>query len=257
MVPSTVTYTNGLTDGCLLSGISNLSTFSATPGPCGGTITETWTATDVCGRPLASVSRTITVDPALLPVLTPLANTTVPCGTPMVPSTVTYTNGLTDGCLLSGISNLSTFSATPGPCGGTITETWTATDVCGRPLASVSRTITVDPALLPVLTPLANITVPCGTPMIPSSVTYTNGLTDGCQLSGISNLSTFSATPGPCGGTITETWTATDVCGRSLASVSRTITVQPATLPVLTPLANVTLSCGTAMVPSTVTYTCL
>ncbi|MDP1623477.1 MAG: HYR domain-containing protein [Bacteroidales bacterium] len=255
MVPTTVSYTNGLPDGCLITGTSELSTFSITPGPCGGTITETWTATDICGRALSPVSRTITVEVAELPVLTPLAATSVPCGTPMVPSVISYTNGLTAGCLVNGTSDLSTFSVTPGSCGGTITETWTATDICGRALAPVSRTITVEAADLPVMTPLAATFVPCGTPMVPTTVGYTNGLIGGCLINGTSNLSTFSTTPGPCGGTITETWTATDICGRTLSPVSRTITVEVAELPVMTPLAATSVPCGTPMVPSAVSYT--
>ena len=50
------------------------------------------------------------------------------------------------------IQSINIFSAAPGPCGGPVTETWTATDACGRTLASVSRIITVDPAPLPTMT---------------------------------------------------------------------------------------------------------
>ncbi|TBX64829.1 hypothetical protein EZL74_12860, partial [Flavobacterium silvisoli] len=252
--PSTIAFSNGLNGGCLISGTSNPSTFSATPGACGGTVTETWTATDSCGRALAPVSRTITVSPAALPTMTAPADTTVACGALPAPSTIAFSNGLNGGCLISGTSNLSTFSATPDACGGTVTETWTATDSCGRALAPVSRTITVSPAALPIMTAPANTTVACGALPAPSTIAFSNGLNGGCLISGTSNPSTFSATPGACGGTVTETWTATDSCGRALAPVSRTITVSPAALPIMTAPANTTVACGALPAPSTIAF---
>ncbi|WP_189318528.1 gliding motility-associated C-terminal domain-containing protein [Flavobacterium sp. LM5] len=252
--PSTISYSNGLTGGCEISGTSNASTFTATPNSCGGTVTETWTATDTCGRALASVSRTITVSPAALPTMTAPADITVACGSIPSPSTLSFSNGLTGGCEISGTSNASTFTATPNSCGGTVTETWTATDTCGRALASVSRTITVSPAALPTMTAPADITVACGSIPSPSTLSFSNGLTGGCEISGTSNASTFTATPNSCGGTVTETWTATDTCGRALASVSRTITVSPAALPTMTAPADITVACGALPTPSAISY---
>src|SRR5678815_3761013 len=98
------------------------------------------------------------------------ANITVACGAIPAASTLTYTNGLSAGCLITGTSNPSTFSATPSACGGTVTETWNATDACGRTITAVSRTITVSPAALPTMIAPANITVACGA--IPVSYTH-------------------------------------------------------------------------------------
>src|SRR5207247_5530643 len=92
----------------------NPITFSALPATgCRCTVTETWTATDACGRPLASVSRTITVDPAALPTMTAPGPINVACGSVPAASTITFTNGLTGSCLITGTSNPSTFSALP------------------------------------------------------------------------------------------------------------------------------------------------
>ncbi|MFN3753888.1 MAG: hypothetical protein ACK4R1_07515, partial [Flavobacterium sp.] len=243
--PSTLSFTNGLSGGCLISGTSNPSTFTTAPSACGGTVTETWTATDSCGRALAPVSRTITVSPAALPTMTAPANITVSCGSLPAPSTISFTNGLSGGCLISGNSNPSTFTTTPDNCGGTVTETWTATDSCGRALAPVSRTITVSPAALPTMTAPANIAVACGSLPSASTLPFTNGLSGGCLINGISNPSTFSTTTGgSCNGLVTETWTATDSCGRPLASVSRTISINDTTAPVIAALpATSTISC--------------
>ena len=88
------------------------------------------------------------------------------------------------------------------------------------------ETITVAPAALPTMSAPANTTAACGDVLTGSTLPYSNGLTGYCELSGTSNVSTFSAQvpAGNCGGVVTETWTATDACGRPLASVSRTIT---------------------------------
>ena len=137
----------------MISGTSNPSTFTATPGACGGPVTETWTATDACGRTVAAVSRTITVSPAALPAMTAPAPVTVACGGVPAASTISFSNGLTGNCLISGTSNPSTFTATPVSGCGTVKETWeSGNDACGRAIASVSRIITVVDNTAPLIT---------------------------------------------------------------------------------------------------------
>ncbi|MCF6130590.1 hypothetical protein L1S35_12975, partial [Flavobacterium sp. AS60] len=251
---SSLSYTNGASGACLISGSVTSSLSSQTPsGACGGTVVETWTYTDIYGRTITQ-SRNITVSPAALPTMTAPANITVACGGLPASSTLPFTNGLSGGCLINGTSNPSTFSATPNACGGTVTETWTATDSCGRALAPVSRIITVSPAALPTMTAPADITVTCGALPASSTLPFTNGLSGGCLISGTSNTSTFTATPNACGGNVTETWTATDSCGRALASVSRIITVSPAALPTMTAPADITVTCGGLPAASTLPF---
>ncbi|MFV5696551.1 gliding motility-associated C-terminal domain-containing protein [Flavobacterium sp. LB3P122] len=254
-VSSTISFSNGLSGGCLISGTSNLSTFSSTPNACGGTVTETWSSKDICGRTITAVSRIITVTPAALPTMSPPANITVACGSIPVPSTISFSNGLNGGCLISGTSDPSTFSATPNGCGGTVIETWTAMDNCGRTVTAVSRTITVSPATLPTMTAPGNITVACGSMPAPRTINFSNGLSSGCLISGTSNPSSFSITPNACGGTVTETWTGMDICGRTVAAVSRIITVNPAALPTMTAPSNITVACGSIPAPSTINFT--
>src|SRR4029434_6177936 len=226
----------------------------AAPGPCGGTITETWTANDACGRTLTPVTRTITVSPAPPPVFTtPPTDVTVACDAiPAVP-TVSYSNSASGSCLISGTATAARTGSITG-CGGTLTDSWTFTDACGR-VISGSRAITVTPAALPTMTAPAPITIACGATPTSSTLTYTNGLTGSCLISGNATSTTFSAAPGPCGGTITETWTATDACGRTLTPVTRTITVTPAPPPVFTtPPADVTVACDAIPAVPTVSY---
>ncbi|MEO7266333.1 MAG: hypothetical protein ABIW38_15560, partial [Ferruginibacter sp.] len=193
---------------------------------CGGPVTETWTATDACQRVLASVSRVITVSPAALPTMTAPGPITVACGAVPAPSTLSFTNGLSGGCLISGTSNPSTFSATPGVCGGPVTETWTATDACGRTVASVSRVITVSPAAAAVFVNApGNITATlCGVAPLPGSLSYSNGLTGNCEISGSVTSVITGGNSINCG-TYTETWSFTDPCGRGVITHVRTIEV--------------------------------
>ncbi|MEJ7679911.1 MAG: T9SS type A sorting domain-containing protein [Segetibacter sp.] len=84
------------------------------------------------------------------------------------------------------------------------------------------------------MTAPADITVECDALPAPSRIPFSNGLTGGCGISGTSNLSTFSTPTSTCNGTVTETWTAKDACGRDLAPVSRTIHIVDHTAPTIT-----------------------
>src|SRR5881394_976304 len=246
-VTSDLTYTNGATGSCLISG-SVTSTLSALPGPCGGAVTETWTFTDACSRTITA-SRVITVSPAPAPVFAAAPPITVACGA-AVSSSLGYTNSATGSCLISG-SVTSTLGTLPGPCGGTITETWTYTDACNRTITA-SRVITVSPAPAPVFAAAPPITVACGA-AVTSSLGYTNSATGSCLISG-SVTSTLGTLPGPCGGTVTETWTYTDACNRTITQ-TRVITVSPAPAPTFTtPPADITVACGAIPAVSSLSY---
>ncbi|MEP6845190.1 MAG: T9SS type A sorting domain-containing protein, partial [Panacibacter sp.] len=133
----------------------------------------------------------------------------------------------------------STFTATPNACGGDVTETWTATDACGRTVASVSRTIHVSPAALPVFDAVSDITVACGGATT-HTINYSNGLSGNCNISGTAT-STLGSIPPACGDVL-ETWTKTDACGRTITT-SRTIHIVDNTPPTITTCApNVTVN---------------
>ena len=100
-----------------------------------------------------------------------------------------------------------------------------------------SRTIVATTSPVVTFANTSNITVPCGGATT-SSLSYTNGGSGACLISGSVTSTLSSQTPaGACGGTVTETWTFTDAYGRTIIK-TRTITISPAALPTMTAPAN-------------------
>ncbi len=250
--PSDLTYTNGASGACEISG-SVTGTIIGSHTECGGTYTETWTYTDDCGRTI-DASRTITVDPAAVAAFAPTSDINITCGSaPPAPSDLTYTNGETGACEISG-SVTGTINGSHTECGGTYTESWTYTDNCGRTI-DATRIITVEPAAVAAFAPTSDISIACGSaPPAPSDLTYTNGASGACEISG-SVMGTIIGSHTECGGTYTESWTYTDDCGRTI-DASRTITVEPAAVAAFAPTSDISIACGSAPpAPSDLSYT--
>ncbi|MEO6610905.1 MAG: hypothetical protein ABIT05_11195, partial [Chitinophagaceae bacterium] len=218
-----LSYSNGLTGSCAISGTAN-SVITGSHTICGGTYTETWTFNDPCNRGTTTHFRTITVSAAPQATFTePLpGNINVSCGGIPAISLLDYSNGQTSGCSISG-SVTSSQTTAPGICGGTVTETWTFTDLCGRTI-NHTRTITVAAAAQAHFTSTPGpVTVACGAIPAPTCLAYTNDGAGGCVIAGCVT-STQTSAPGLCGGQVTETWTFVDACQRTI-STSRVITV--------------------------------
>jgi hypothetical protein len=74
-----------------------------------------------------------------------VSDTSMSCvATAPLPTTITYTNGQSGNCLISG-SVTSVITGSHTACGGTYTETWSFTDSCNRTITT-SRIITILPA---------------------------------------------------------------------------------------------------------------
>jgi hypothetical protein len=143
MAVGTLNYTNGATGSCLISGtVQGVRTGSYTA--CGGTLTDTWTLPAPCpgGQPIVH-TRTVTVTPAPIAafVNAPGNITATVCGVAPQPSSLTYTNGQSGPCLITG-TVMSTITGGNSANCGTYTETWTFTDACGRTIRH-TRTIEV------------------------------------------------------------------------------------------------------------------
>jgi hypothetical protein len=209
---------------------------------CGGTITYTWTHTDVCNRTITHM-QTITVTPVLAPsFVNPPADMTVNCD--MIP---------TSGVVLVAANNdpncpitanvTPTQSGTATICGGAITYTWTYTDVCNRTIVHM-QTITVDP-IPPAnfVNPPQSQNITCDQiPTSAPSLTVTNNIPGGCNINQtVTPVQSGNGTI--CGGTITYTWTFTDQCNRTITHVQN-LTITPLPPPTfVNPPANSTVNC--------------
>ena len=232
---------NGTTSGAL-----DQPSVTVIAGPnCDQTFTVTLNIADAIGC-TSQCEKTVNVTASQNPqwAQTMPANVTVDCqAIPVVPTILA-----TGDCNVEVVySQTGTYDA----CGGTLTRTWTATNDCGNSIIH-SQTITVSAAAPAAFATVADIEVACGAATT-SSLSYTNGLDGTCEISG-SVTSTLSALPTTyCGGDVTETWSFTDLCGRTI-STSRTITVLPAAPAVFATVADIEVACGAATT-SSLSYT--
>ena len=211
-------------------------------GNCGGTVTRTWTHTDVCGN-ISTVTQTITIDDTTAPVLAAVpANIIVEC-VGDIPAMIDL--AWTDNCDGTGTVTGTDGLIIGGNCGGTVTRTWTHTDVCGN-ISTVTQTITIDDTTAPVLAAVpANIIVEC-VGDIPAMIDL--AWTDNCDGTGTVTGTDGLIIGGNCGGTITRTWTYTDVCG-NVSTVTQTITIDDTTNPTASNLAPINLAFPPASTP--------
>lgn len=225
-----LSYTNGESGVCEIIGTVT-PVRGGNADECGGTITYTWDDIDPCGRPITHV-QTITVTPVpQAAFLSDPSDMTVDCSNipTSLPPGLDYTNGESGICDISGTAT-PVQSGSADECGGTITYTWEYTDDCGRTIFEEQNiTVTPAPQAAFIDLPPSAITVSCAdAPFAPGpDLEYTNNETGDCEISGFA-FATMEGTANECGGTITNTWTFTDDCGRPIEYV-QTITVEPAT----------------------------
>jgi hypothetical protein len=214
---------NGSTDNCGIATIVLSKSAFLTENL--GANKVTLTVTDIHGN-VSSNTATVTVEDLIVPAITAPATITISCGSSILASATGMATVTDNSTLSANITINYTDTVLPSVCGGNFTRTWTATDASNNS-SSTEQIISISPAALPTMTVPAAVTIStaCGTEPIPSTLPFTNGLSGACLLSGTSLNSTFALVDNTCGGTYIETWTATDACGRALASVSRTVTV--------------------------------
>ncbi|PHI19832.1 hypothetical protein CEQ90_10590 [Lewinellaceae bacterium SD302] len=240
-----LSYTNGASGDCLISGsVSPVTT--GVFGICGNTITNTWTFTDDCGRPITHV-QVITIQPAPQAAFTNLpASYTASCADiPTGPApALSYTNGSSGNCLIAGSVN-AVITDNTSVCGGELVYTWTFTDDCGFTIQHV-QTITaqqVPPATFTSLPASGTFTcdnIPSGSA---NALNYTNGESGSCAIQGsVDPVQTGSLDA--CGGTLTNDWSFTDACNRTITH-QQNLVVNPGALPAfINPPPNVTVNCG-------------
>jgi gliding motility-associated-like protein len=224
----------GWTDNC--DGAGNVAGNDVSDGlSCPETITRTWTFTDACGNTSVAATQTITVNDTQVPVFAaPPANVTVECAGD-VPAMTNL--GWTDNC--DGAANVAGIDGAlvGGPCGGTITRTWTYTDACGNN-ATVTQTITVDDTIPPTAT---NPAPQVGAPPAFDPLQVTDEA-DNCSVPTVTNGGDVSD-GGNCPEIITRTYIITDACGNSI-NVTQTFTVGDAIFPTASNPLAVNVQCS-------------
>jgi len=207
-------------------------------------VTRTWTATDDCLN-VAMGERVITVEDNTPPTVTAPVDVTVECNMVPIPGTPT----VMDMCDMNPMIVL-TADTLAGACDNeyVITRTWTATDACGN-VASDDQVITVEDTTDPTITGTlpVDITVECNAiPAPPVAGTDIVGA-DNCGLASFDYLqvSTQGIDTDLCSFydyTLTRTWTAIDLCGRTTVH-TQIITVEDNNNPMMTRPVNLTVDC--------------
>ncbi|WP_406683657.1 gliding motility-associated C-terminal domain-containing protein [Seonamhaeicola sp. MEBiC1930] len=236
---------DGLLNGSVLGGCSPVITNDYSNESIdfcsGGSITITWTISDLCETYNLTSTYTFTeptetvFDQATLP-----ADTTVECDT--VPDAVILTASNSCGA----INVVFTENRTDGNCTNNyvLERNWVATNICGV-ITSYTQTVTVQDTTAPELTLPPNVSAECSDNLSPINFGEATAL-DNCDANPVITFNDVR-TDGACEGTftITRTWTATDECGNSI-SADQIITTSDTTAPEfdqVTLPANITVEC--------------
>ncbi|MDF1697996.1 MAG: gliding motility-associated C-terminal domain-containing protein [Saprospiraceae bacterium] len=218
--PEELSYSNGESGACDISG-NIAGTRTGLVDYCGGTLTDSWEFTDECGRTITA-ERNVNVAPAPpAEYVNPPADIVVDCDNVNgVPAVLSYTNGETGVCQISGTS-IAVVSGGFNECGGELVYTWSFVDDCGRPITH-SQSITVNPAPDPAfIDPPQDVTIGCDdTYLGPDILNYTNGEGFPCGISGMVAPSSVQVD-----NIITNTWEVTLACSGELLSHTQVVTL--------------------------------
>ncbi|MEL0456230.1 gliding motility-associated C-terminal domain-containing protein, partial [Flavobacteriaceae bacterium SZ-1-7] len=246
----TTNISSSFADGCNPV-VSNDFTNQTIDFCTGGSITVTWTVTDLCDTINVSATYTFTQpDAAVFDQNTLPADITVECDA--IPDAAALTASNSCG----NISVSYNETRTDGDCLSTyiLERTWSATNICGVTTVHV-QTINVQDTTPPVLDLPANVTAECSDDLTPIAFGEATA-TDNCDANPVITFVDV-ITNGACPGdnTITRTWTATDACG-NVASADQTISTSDTTAPVFDQTnlpADVVVECTT--IPDAVVLT--
>jgi gliding motility-associated-like protein len=228
----------GWTDNCDGNGTVLGADGPLVGGTCGGTVTRTWTYTDACGN-VGTTTQTITVNDTQAPVF---AAAPVDVAVECIGDVPAMTNlAWTDNCDGNGSVPGVDGGLVGGPCGGTITRTWTYTDACGN-TATTTQTITVDDTTLPTASNPATTNVVQGNPVPPIDITVVIDEADNCTVNPMVTFISETSDNGFCPETITRVYRITDDCGNFI-EVDHLITIADAIAPTATNPPNINVSC--------------
>ncbi len=207
-------------------------------GACGGTILRTYRATDECGN-FVECTQTITVNDQTDPTITCPADLTVECVGDIPPADINTVTA-SDNCGTVTVTHEGD-SPISGACPATITRTYRATDECGN-FVECTQTITINDQTDPTIACPADMTVDCEADVPAPDINLVTA-SDNCGSVTVTHEGDTPLSGGPCGGTITRTYRATDACG-NFVECTQTITVNDQTAPTIACPADVTVDCA-------------
>lgn len=235
-------YTNGLTGNCEISGTAQAAK-TGNSDLCGGTTTYTWTYTDACNRVITHVQN-INATPVPIAVFqNPPASQTVACeNIPTGAQDLSYTNGLTGNCAITGTVP-AVLIGNPSICGGTFSYQWQFTDACNRIIAHTQNYTVIPTPVAAFVSPPQDIASNCKDVVLNAPpLNYTNGKGGLCGITG-SVQPTVISNYNECGGTVEFLWDYTDACNRVI-SHTQTVTVNPSPQAAFqSPPADITVQC--------------
>ncbi len=183
------------------------------------TATTTYTFTPAAGQCATTATLTITVEPNITPVFTPVAP--ICSGAALTALPTTSNNGIT-GAWAPALNN-------------TATTTYTFTPAAGQCATTTTLTITVNAIVTPAFTQPAPVCYGTMPPALPA--TSNNNIT-GSWAPALND-------------TVTTTYTFTPSAGACATTAAITITVNPNVQPVFTPVAPICSGTALAALPTT------
>ena len=212
---------------------------SAVPGE----YTITYNVSDTASNAAVEVTRTVTVEDTTAPGITLVGNAseTVECGDSYTDAGATATDTC-DGDLTSSIviGGDTVDAAVPGE----YVITYNVSDTASNAAAEVTRTVTVQDTTLPVITLVGNAseTVECSGSYTDAGATATDTCDGDLTSSIVIGGDTVDAA---VTGEYVITYNVSDTASNAAVEVTRTVTVQDTTLPVITLLGStsITLDC--------------
>ena len=240
-------FTNSSIGTCLIDGtLTAVETGAATE--CGGTITYTWSYTDICDRDLEHVQNitVLSIDPPVY--VDPPGDFTFDCidEVPIAVDLVWNSN-----CGGTGTTVAVEVDATDACLGGMITRTWDYIDPCGQPV-NHTQTITINPVPEVAWTSSlpTDIDVVCGEALPEmEDMTFSNGALGACLDDG-TVPPVQDGTHVVCGDVITRTWTYTPACGNPITHIQNITLIDTEAPEFSNPPSDMTFTCISVVMPA-------
>src|SRR5690606_29972662 len=158
-----------------------------------------------------------------------------------VATNLAYSNNETGACLIEG-SVLGVITGSLDECQGTLTQTWTYTDDCGRTIEA-TQTITIEPAPIAVFDAVTPLTLTCDEALtfVATNLAYSNNETGACLIEG-SVLGVITGSFDECQGTLTQTWTDREDTGMN-SRHAQTTNAEPGSKEEIDAVTPLTLTC--------------